>query len=134
MKTFKNVEQIKTERQAQRDNPVIYSLLGVIIGELDRLPTRTNPTEDQIYTVIKKMYESTQVMSTLEAKIEAKIEAEYLEDFIRKQLSEEEILNIITGLKANFVHYNIGMAMKYFKDNYPGQYDGKLVSKLAMNK
>lgn len=126
MRTFENVEQIKAERQAQRDNPVIYSLLGVVLGELDRLPTRAAPTTDQIYTVIKKMYESAQVMSS----IEARTEAEYLEDFIKQQLTTNEINKIITGLKTNF-NCNIGLVMKYFKDNYPGQYDGKLVSQIA---
>ena len=126
MRTFENVEQIKLERQAQRDNPVIYSLLGVVLGELDRLPTRANPTEDQIYTVIKKMYESAQVIPSSDAELEVK----YLEDFIKRQLTSEEIINIIVGLKTNF-NCNIGLIMKYFKDNYSGQYDGKIVSQIA---
>ena len=59
MKTFETVEQIKQERQSQRENPVIYSLLGVLLGEIDRLPIpRTqSPTEDQIYAIVKKLYE-----------------------------------------------------------------------------
>lgn len=130
MRTFGNVEQIKTERQTQRDNPVIYSLLGVLLGELDRLPTRDDPTEDQIYTVIKKMYEGAELLASKDLSEEAKIEYAYLKDFIKQQLSEEEISKIIEGLKANF-NCNIGLVMKYFKDNYSGQYDGKLVSKIA---
>ena len=131
MKTFENVEQIKTERQAQRDNPVIYSLLGVVLGELDRLPTRANPTEDQIYTVIKKMYEGAELLASKDWDEEAKIEYAYLKDFIKQQLSENDVRYLIASFVDNTDNCNIGLVMKYFKDNYPGQYDGKSVSQIA---
>ena len=135
MRTFENVEQIKAERQAQRDNPVIYSLLGVVLGELDRLPTRANPTEDQIYTVVKKMYEGAELLASKDLSEESKIEYAYLKDFIKSQLTREDIYAII-GTQKNIAIVkgtlmNIGVIMKYFKDNYPGQYDGKLVSEIA---
>ena len=49
MKKFENIAQIKAERERQRKDPVIYSLLGVLLGEIDRLPIpRTeSPSEDQ---------------------------------------------------------------------------------------
>ena len=130
MKTFETVEQIKQERQSQRDNPVIYSLLGVLLGEIDRLPIpRTqSPTEDQIYAIVKKLYEAAKEMREMTP--EADQEYMYLKDYIKQQLSSEEIIKIITGLKTNF-NCNIGFVMKYFKDNYSGQYDGKLVSQIA---
>jgi hypothetical protein len=58
MKTFNTIADIKTEREQQRSNPVIYSLLGAILGELDRLPIPRSqePSEDQIYSVLKKRY------------------------------------------------------------------------------
>jgi hypothetical protein len=49
MKTFNTVQEIQNERTTQRGNAIIYTLLGVLIGEIDRLPTRDNPTPDQIY-------------------------------------------------------------------------------------
>lgn len=132
MKTFETVEQIKQERQSQRENPVIYSLLGVLLGEIDRLPIpRTqSPTEDQIYAIVKKLYEGAELLASKDLSEEAKIEYAYLKDYIKQQLSSEEIIKIITGLKTNF-NCNIGLVMKYFKDNYSGQYDGKLVSQIA---
>ena len=132
MKTFETVEQIKQERQLQRDNPVIYSLLGVLLGEIDRLPIpRTqSPTEDQIYTIVKKLHEGAELLASKDWSEEAKIEYAYLKDYIKQQLSSEEIIKIITGLKTNF-NCNIGLVMKYFKDNYSGQYDGKRVSQIA---
>ena len=129
MKTFKTVEQIKQERQSQRENPVIYSLLGVLLGEIDRLPIpRTQrPTEDQIYAIVKKLYEGAELLASKDWSEEAKIEYAYLKDFIKQQLSEEEIRNIISesGLKQ------IGPIMAYFKNYHSGQYDGKLVSQIA---
>lgn len=132
MKTFETVEQIKQERQLQRDNPVIYSLLGVLLGEIDRLPIpRTqSPSEDQIYAIVKKLYEGAELLASKDWSEEAKIEYAYLKEYIKQQLSSEEIIKIITGLKTNF-NCNIGLVMKYFKDNYSGQYDGKLVSQIA---
>lgn len=130
MKTFETVEQIKQERQLQRENPAIYSLLGVLLGEIDRLPIpRTqSPTEDQIYAVIKKLYEAAKEMREMTP--EADQEYMYLKDFIKKQLSESDIRFEIEDLMLS-KGCNIGMIMKHFKEWYPGQYDGKLVSQIA---
>ena len=135
MKTFETVEQIKQERQLQRENPVIYSLLGVLLGEIDRLPIpRTqSPSEDQIYVVIKKLYEAAKEMREMTP--EADQEYMYLKEYIKQQMTAEDIYAII-GTQKNIAivkgtPINIGVIMKYFKDNYPGQYDGKLVSQIA---
>lgn len=130
MKVFYNVAEIKTARQEQRDNPVIYSLLGVVLGELDRLPIPRGqePSEDQIYAVIKKLYEAAKEMREMSP--ESDQEYVYLKDFIKKQLSEADIRFEIEDLMLS-KGCNIGMIMKHFKEWYPGQYDGKLVSKIA---
>lgn len=130
MKVFYNVAEIKAARQEQRDNPVIYSLLGVIIGELDRLPIPRGqePTQDQIYAVIKKLYEAAKEMREMTP--EADQEYMYLKDFIKKQLSEADIRFEIEDLMLS-KNCNIGMIMKHFKEWYPGQYDGKMVNMIA---
>lgn len=130
MKVFSDVFSIKVERQAQRSNKVIYSLLGVVLGELDRLPIPRGqePSEDQIYTVIKKLYEAAKEMREMTP--EADQEYMYLKDFIKKQLSEADIRFEIEDLMLS-KNCNIGMIMKHFKEWYPGQYDGKLVSQIA---
>ena len=130
MKTFNSVAEIKAEREFQRSNPVIYSLLGVLLGEIDRLPIpRTqSPSEDQIYAVIKKLYEAAKEMREMTP--EADQEYMYLKDFIKKQLSESDIRFEIEDLMLS-KGCNIGMIMKHFKEWYPGQYDGKLVSQIA---
>ena len=135
MKTFETVEQIKQERQLQRQYPVLYSLLGVLLGEIDRLPNpRTqSPTEDQIYAVIKKLYEAAKEMREMTP--EADQEYMYLKEYIKQQMTAEDIYAII-GTQKNIAivkgtPINIGVIMKHFKDYYPGQYDGKHVSQIA---
>ena len=50
-----------------------------------------------------------------------------LESYLPKQLDEAAIRTILDPFKGK----GLGVAMKHFKDNYEGQYDGKLVSTLA---
>ena len=97
------------------------TLLGTLLGELDR-KTKT-PTDDDCIQVIKKMIESNVLCGETE-------ENEILEKFLPEQLTESEIKAII-GL-SNFK--NIGECIKNFKEHFPGQYDGKLVSKLFTQK
>jgi tol-pal system protein YbgF len=54
-----------------------------------------------------------------------------LSDNLKKR-SEQEIKDIVFGLMVQSnMPCNIGVIMKHFKDNYSGQYDGKLVSQIA---
>lgn len=131
MKKFETVSQIKAERELQRSNPVIYSLLGVLLGEIDRLPIPRSqePSEDQIYAIVKKLHESAKEMR--EYTPAADQEFEYLKDYIKVQLGRSEIEIIIAELLLQVPGANLGVVMRHFKDNYSGQYDGKLVSQIA---
>jgi uncharacterized protein YqeY len=127
MKVFYNVAEIKTARQEQRDNPVIYSLLGVVIGELDRLPIPRGqePTQDQIYAVIKKLYEAAKEMREMTP--EADQEYMYLKDFIKQMMTEDELRKVISESGCK----NMGEIMKFLKMNYNGTYDGKMANMIA---
>lgn len=127
MKVFYNVAEIKTARQEQRDNPVIYSLLGVVIGELDRLPIPRGqePTQDQIYAVIKKLYEAAKEMREMTP--EADQEYTYLKDFIKQMMTEDELRKIISESGCK----NMGEIMKFLKTNHNGSYDGKIANMIA---
>ena len=57
-------------------------------------------------------------------------EIEILSEYLPKQLTEDEIRNIIvTFIDAG--SRNLGDIMKHFKNNFSGQYDGGLVSSIA---
>ena len=60
-------------------------------------------------------------------------EMNVMEEYLPKQLSEQDIRDIIFGriVQSDFPTCNIGIVMKYFKDNYSGQYYGKMVSTIA---
>lgn len=127
MRVFYNVAEIKIARQEQRDNPVIYSLLGVVLGELDRLPIPRGqePSEDQIYAVIKKLYEAAKEMREMTP--EADQEYMYLKDFIKQMMTEDELRKVISESGCK----NMGEIMKFLKMNYNGTYDGKMANIIA---
>lgn len=53
-------------------------------------------------------------------------EIEILYDYLPKQLTKEELMILLEEQDIS----NIGQTMKFFKDNYPNQYDGKYLSSL----
>lgn len=58
-------------------------------------------------------------------------EIKIIELYLPSQMSEEEIRNTLTKFKTENPEGNMGLAMKYLKDNFNGQYDGKIASNLA---
>ena len=59
-------------------------------------------------------------------------EMNVMEEYLPKQLSEQEIKDIVLSLVVKSdVPCNMGIVMKHFKENYSGQYDGKMVSTVA---
>lgn len=127
MKKFNNISEIKVERVSRKDDKIIYNLLTVILGELDRLPTRKNPSADQIYSVIKKMFDN--AMEMKDKNKESAIEAFYLKDFIKKQLTDAELVEIIMKYKEDGLK-NIGDYMRALSSEYKGQFDGKKASEI----
>lgn len=127
MKKFNNISEVKTERTSRKEDKVIYNLLTVILGELDRLPTRENPSEDQIYNVIKKMYDN--AYSIKDINRDSAIEAFYLKDFIKKQLTDSELVGIIMQYKEDGLK-NIGDYMRALNSEYKDQFDGKKASEI----
>ena len=127
MKVFNDIKEIKGNKEFHRDNKVIFNLHNVILGELDRLPTRGEPTKDQIYSVIKKMYDN--AISIKDINEDAAIEADYLKDFIKKQLTDAELTEIILQYK-DMGFKNIGDYMRMLNSEYKGQFDGKKASEI----
>ena len=128
MRKFNNVKEIHTEREQMRENKTIYTLLGVIIGEIDRLPTREEPTEEMIYTVLNRMYNNAKEMS--QYKPEAIVEVEYLKDFIKRQLTDAEVVEIIMQYKEDGLK-TLGDIMRALNTQYKGQFDGRSASMVA---
>lgn len=126
-KVFNSVQEIQAERQNQRANDIVYSMLGVLLGEIDRLPTRETPTPDQIYNVVNRMYNNAKEMSQYSA--QSKVEMVYLQDYIKQQFTEAELTGIILGLKEDG-YKSIGEFMKALNTFYKGRFDGKTASQI----
>lgn len=127
MKKFNNISEIKFERLSKKDDKIIYNLLTVLLGELDRLPTRESPSSDQIYSIIKKMYDNAILM--VDKNKESAIEVLYLKDFIKKQLTDAELIEIIMQYKEDGLK-NIGDYMRALNSEYKGQFDGKKANEI----
>lgn len=125
MKTFNTVEEIKQARKELAYDKELYTLVGVILGELDRLPIpRTQqPSAQDIFKVIKKMYEASKETGNVK-------EQEYLGQFIPKIMTEDELRNVIQIEMSCVENPNIGLMMKLLQMNYAGQYDGKMASRI----
>jgi uncharacterized protein YqeY len=127
MKVFNSVQDILNEKNKYRGNKVIYDMLCVLVGEIDRLPNRSKSTADEIYTCVNRMYNNAKEMS--QYKEESKIELEYLQDYIKKQLTDAELVEIIMQYKEDGLK-NIGDYMRALNAEYKGRFDGKKVSQL----
>lgn len=58
-------------------------------------------------------------------------EAQIIESYLPKQMSAEEISAALSKFKTENPAANLGLAMKYLKDNFAGLYDGKAASDLS---
>ena len=108
-----------------KNNPVVRNLISTIIGELDR--KSKTPNEAEVMSVIKKIRDA-----DLEVTLTDQISEElnFLNGLIPKSLSEDGMMKIVSSLSFS----KIGDYMSYFKNNYPGQYDGKLLSSIVKSK
>lgn len=127
MKVFNSVQDILNEKNKHRENKVIYNMLCVLVGEVDRLPNRSKSTADEIYTCVNRMYNNAKEMS--QYKEESKIELEYLQDYIKKQLTDAELTEIIMRYKEDGLK-NIGDYMRVLNTEYKGRFDGKIASSI----
>lgn len=107
------------------------SLLTVLVGDIDKKAKDDGnrlPTDDDCLASIKKLLKA--VEENLRIKPEESMflsEKAMLEYYLPAQLNEDQILELLQEAQP----INIGSAMSYFKMNHAGQYDSKLVSKVA---
>ena len=116
-------QQIIDYRNNHKESRLI---LGTLLSELDRddkIKTGDfrNPSDDDVIRVIKKMIDSNKLINSNESLNENKL----LEQFIPEQLTEEQIDSILKRENFN----SIKDCMSFFKELYPGLYNGQLVSK-----
>lgn len=137
MKLLDKIIEARSVARTNKDT-VKAELLGVLIGDCTR-STKTPSDEDVIKIVKKFINNAQQTLTDAEERnhprlgeISASVitEVGILSEYVPKQLTEEDIVAEITKAKASG-YTSIQTLMGYFKTNFAGLYDGKLVSDLV---
>jgi uncharacterized protein YqeY len=104
---------------------VTRDILRVLIGEIERKEQTSsghiNLTDEMIISLIKKMVETAETPK----------DRVVLEGYMPKQMSEAEICQLVvthTAIKGLTSPRDMGKVMSYFKQNFDGTYDGKILS------
>lgn len=103
-------------------------LIRVLIGEINRMGK--DVSDEDVLKIIKKMTENASLMNN-------EIEINILSEYLPKMLTEQEIDVIISDYILNNDINNIkqmGLVMKYLKDEYGSSIDGKIASLIFKNK
>ena len=100
------------------------NFLGLLKSEV----TKESKTPDDVYIVgkIKSMIKSAEATNSL-----SENELEYMNAYLPKQMTEEELILVINAeIKYNGYYgmKDMGKVMSFLKSNYGGTYDGGMVS------
>ena len=122
------LEKLKAEKISamKEKNTIKKNILSTLIGDIEKENKSKNGilTETEILKMIKKMIDNNILTNDIE-------ENQYIEIYLPKMLSDEELETIISkiisdnnleGMKA------MGMIMKTLNQDYAGQFDGKTAS------
>jgi uncharacterized protein YqeY len=115
-------------------------LRGVLAAAKNRAIERKEPALDETELIAIVRREIKQRNETLEfarqggreeTVAELTEELAVLDDYLPKQLGEEELRAAIATILSDSGATSIGPVMKELSSRYPGRYDGKLASRLA---
>ena len=138
------IEQIKQANLEARKskNSVAAALLTTLYSDIVTVGKNAgnrSTTEAEAVAVIKKFIKGVdETIAAFNGKEDSRlnsalIEKEILNKFLPVQLSETEIAEVVKSVIStieNASAKHMGQIMKHLKDNYSGQYDGALASKV----
>lgn len=127
-----NLQRLKDIRKENREDQIIYNLLGTIIGECEQLSK--NPSHNELLKVIQKMFKdnSETIKVCNRADMQAVLDREngFLARFLPQPMSEMELTAIINSqIQAGD---KLPGVMKYLSENYNGRYDGKTAARICV--
>lgn len=106
-------------------NGVLSDLWGYLIGECTR--NEKEPSDEVVLRVLEKFVNSMPVVDE-----KSRLEVEAVRGLLPVKLGEDAIRVIVKEFLSNTEgNVTIGMVMGYFKENYAGQYDGGLLSRVV---
>lgn len=132
------IEQIKQDQLAARKEhkALATSLLTTLIGEATAIGKNNgnrDVTDAEVVALVKKFTKGMDDTlgylkdSNPEGSATVLAEKEILSAYLPKQLTEAELV-VVVAASMERVENTTGSLMKYLKDYYPGQYDGKMAS------
>lgn len=127
------MEQIKTAQvTARKTGASEASLLTTLLGEAAMVGKNANreTTDQEVVAVVKKFVKNidetiTALTSRNQDASAFLMERGVLEQYLPQQMGEEDLINIAQALP------NMPSFMKHLKENFAGQYDGKLAATVA---
>lgn len=133
------LQQLKTEQLEARKarNLVKSSLLTTLLGELDTDAKRSGKEPDTTAVVrkfLKNIAENISIAGDRRDSNwldELEQEKEILEAYLPQQLTYLQLESYLTQAILHDGLNNKGALMKYLKDNFAGQYDGKVASEVV---
>jgi len=138
MKTIlKEALKVAMKSQERLKMETIRSLLSEI--QYEEMQKSVNDLSESECGVIlqrevKKRYEAIsfeEQANRQEAKAKLVAEIAIIEEFLPKQLSADALEKILSDYKTSTPGAVMGIAMKFLKEKYAGQYDGKSASEIA---
>lgn len=130
---MKIYEQILIHRNEFRTT--VGKQLNTLIGEIQRADKNFKggetylPEDEIVVRTIKKFIESAKIIiensTNDEQKKTAQDEIDLLEQYLPKQLTEQDLENVAKDENLTLPTY-----MKFLKEHYVGRYDGKLASEV----
>jgi uncharacterized protein YqeY len=123
------INKLKADRISamKEKNTVKKTVLGTLVGEIELLNKTKIQSNSDIIKTIKKMIDNNIACDNIE-------ENEYLETYLPKSLSDNELENIIqtyistenlSGMKS------MGKIMGFLNTKYPNQFNGKTVASIS---
>jgi len=138
------LSQIKKDQLQARKNSktVEATLLTTLIGEaamIGKNDGNRETTDEEVVAVIKKFVKNnTELMGYAVAEsvayMNARDENDFLSQYLPSQMTEDEIRAAVQKRIVTLDEISpklMGSVMKWLKDNYAGQYDGGLASKVV---
>jgi len=125
-------DQILARKNKSDSAQILTTLLSEVTMIGKNNGNRDTTTEEAIQVINKFKKNLLEVLKTESnpEKLDAlKHELEIYESYLPKQMTKDEISNVIKNCKSE--GKNIGQIMKFLKENYNGQYDGRIASQLC---
>lgn len=123
-------EKIQSDLKIAMMNKDVHrrDLIRVLIGEINRVGK--DVSDDEVSKIVKKMTDNAILMNN---QIEIDILSDYLPKILTEKETEDVIDQFISDNNINSIK-QMGLVMKYLKDEFGSSIDGKIASSLIKNK